>query len=83
MRPAISQPSPTDTAAATASAVNAMPVRPRRSWETTWSCTVRMKALTVSWPPDGAGMRRARKLSERPRWAATCPRNSPGLWIST
>jgi hypothetical protein len=57
MRPAISQPKPTDTAAATARAEKARPVRPWRSCETTWSCTVRMKAATVSRPPVGEGMR--------------------------
>ena len=35
MRPAISQPSPTDTTAATARAGNAMPVSPWSSCETT------------------------------------------------
>ena len=83
MRPAISQPSPTDTAAATARAVKATPVSPWSSCETTWSCTVRMNASTVCWPPDGEGMRAARKPDGRPRCAATRLRNSPGLWTST
>jgi hypothetical protein len=83
MRPAISQPRATDSTAAMASAMNDTKVRPRESCDTTWSWTVRMKAATVSWPPDGDGVRVARKAVDRPRRAATWPRNSPGLWIRT
>jgi len=71
MRPAMSQPSPTDTTAAAPSAVNDTAVNPRESCDTTWSWTDRMKVPTVSGPPDGEDMRVARKAGERPRRSAT------------